>query len=376
MSSSGFVIFANTTESAALSAAGNGGAVVDPPSVTSTTLTTPTETNASLLNLSNITFNDFNGTTRNSDLLFRDNAVPPGTNSAISSVFIMPTITANVYPNTSGTIQETDCVLIFPKVTRPVDASGSSGNTFSGLAVAAPIDSSSGGALQYNDAATLRIESNPPLAMVSGTLDGSARSWALAVDGGECSFASNIVHISSGTGIHMRSGASGSDLQIQNEDSSSTITMYIGATNVLQLASTGVSSSVKMTTYNGVATQGNGLAAIYEAVDLTAETASIGSTTLYAVPASGAGQYGASVSLICSTAGTAGTVTASIVNSNGSGSPTQTTSALSLTTLGNEVSTQFTMYSTSSVNITYHTTVAGATGSPKYNLHIRVEYLG
>lgn len=373
MSSSGFVIFANTTESAALSAAGNGGAVVDPPSVTSTTLTTPTETNASVLNLSNITFNDFYGTTRNSDFLFRDNAVPSGANPAISSAFFMPTITANVY---SGTIQETDCIAFFPKVTRPVDASGSSGNTFSGVAVAAPIDGSAGGALQYNDAATLRIESNPPDAMVSGTLDGTPRSWALAVDGGECSFGSNIIHINSGTGIHMRSGVSGSNFQIQNEDSTSTITMYIGATNTLQVASTGVSSSVKMTTYNGVATQGNGLAAIYEAVNLSAQTATIGATQLYAVPASGAGQYRVSVSLICSTAGTAGTVTAGIVNSNGSGAQTQTTSSLSLTGLGNEVSTQFTLYSTSSTNIDYQTTVAGATGSPKYNLNVRLEYLG
>lgn len=211
--------------------------------------------------------------------------------------------------------------------------------------------------------------------MVSGTLGGVPRSWSLAVDWGESSFGSNIIFINDTTGIHMRSGASGSNLQIQNEDSASTITMYIGATTILQVESTGVSMS-KMAAYNGIATQGNGLAAIYKAVDLTAQTVSIGSTVLYAVPASGAGQYRVSVSLICSTAGTGGTVTATIANNNGIGTPAQTTPALNLAALGNEVNTQFTLYSESSQPVSYQTTVAGETGSPKYDLHIRLEYLG
>jgi hypothetical protein len=111
-------------------------------------------------------------------------------------------------------------------------------------------------------------------------------------------------------------------------------------------------------------------------VSLTARTASISTTTAIATPTGGAGLYRVIVDMVVTTAGTAGTVTATITTNNGSASFAQTSSALSLTTLGNELSVSFTSRCGSATNIQYATTVSGATGSPQYSLTIRAEYLG
>ncbi len=52
-----------------------------------------------------------------------------------------------------------------------------------------------------------------------------------------------------------------------------------------------VTLSGKVTNYNGIATVSDGVPAEYAKADLTAQAAAIAATTLYAVPASGAGMY-------------------------------------------------------------------------------------
>lgn len=132
----------------------------------------------------------------------------------------------------------------------------------------------------------------------------------------------------------------------------------------------------QVTAYNGISTIANGIPSEYAQINLTAQTASVASATLYAVPSSGAGFYLAIVDTICTTAGTAGTVSATIGWNNGSAAATAASGAMSLSTLGNETTQIFTVYSAASQNITYSTTVTGAAGSPQYSVRIRLVYLG
>jgi hypothetical protein len=62
-----------------------------------------------------------------------------------------------------------------------------------------------------------------------------------------------------------------------------------GGSAMLALAPTGAGGLVSY--YNAIATVGNGVPSEYATVDLTAQTAAIGATTVYAVPAAGAGIY-------------------------------------------------------------------------------------
>ena len=114
--------------------------------------------------------------------------------------------------------------------------------------------------------------------------------------------------------------------------------------------------------------------AIAASVNALAQTASIGATTALAV--TNAGVYRIVVDIVTTTAGSAGTVLATIATNNGSGSFSQSTSALSLTGLGNEGTATLEAYCAASTNIQYSTTVVGAVGGPQYALRIRVEYLG
>jgi hypothetical protein len=111
-------------------------------------------------------------------------------------------------------------------------------------------------------------------------------------------------------------------------------------------------------------------------VSLTTQASSISSATLYTTPSTGAGVYLAFVDLICTTAGSAGSVTSVIGWNNGAAGTTAQTGVMSLTTLGNEMTQSFVIFSAASQNITYSTTVTGAAGSPKYSIRIRLIYLG
>jgi len=76
----------------------------------------------------------------------------------------------------------------------------------------------------------------------------------------------------------------------------------------------------KTTTYNNIATVSNGLPSIVATVDLTAQSATIATTTLYAVPASGAGQYriswNSTKTRAATTASTNGTLTLTYTGSD------------------------------------------------------------
>jgi len=106
---------------------------------------------------------------------------------------------------------------------------------------------------------------------------------------------------------------------------------------------------------------------------LTAQTASVASTPLFTAPV--AGTYRATVTLITTAAGSAGTVDASIISNNGSAANTQTTATCSLATLGTELSQVVTFYSAAGQVVDYSTTVASAAGSPAYSVSVVVEQL-
>lgn len=61
--------------------------------------------------------------------------------------------------------------------------------------------------------------------------------------------------------------------------------------------------SGKISNYNGIATVSDGVPAEYATIDLTAQAANIGATTLYAVPATGVGMYRVSAYVVETTAG-------------------------------------------------------------------------
>src|SRR5205823_12199857 len=61
--------------------------------------------------------------------------------------------------------------------------------------------------------------------------------------------------------------------------------------------------SAKMGTYNNISTVSNGIPSEVATIDSTGLTANVGATTLYAVPASGAGMYRVSAYVVETTAG-------------------------------------------------------------------------
>jgi hypothetical protein len=111
-------------------------------------------------------------------------------------------------------------------------------------------------------------------------------------------------------------------------------------------------------------------------VTATAQTSSIGTTTLYAVPSSGAGMYAVYVDVICTTAGTGGTIVVNVSWNNGTTSAGFNTQSFSLTAQGEQGALLGNFISEASHNITYSTTVSGSSGSPAYTLNIRLQYLG
>ncbi|KKL83635.1 hypothetical protein LCGC14_1972760 [marine sediment metagenome] len=116
---------------------------------------------------------------------------------------------------------------------------------------------------------------------------------------------------------------------------------------------------------------GIGQATIVKTISLTGQLASIGATTLY-TPAA-AGLYRVSVYMVCSSAGSGGTLDATIGWTDAvqaqSSSPA---SQVDLTGEGN--ASQGTVFiSSTAAAITYATTVAGEGGAPEYDLHITVE---
>jgi hypothetical protein len=168
-------------------------------------------------------YEDWNGAPRTTDFLLQNATGSEESVSAASSVVFLPQLTGTVW---NGAGQEMDAVLFFPKIIRP--SKGAPAPTISGVAIAAPIDG--GGSVPALDAATLRIESNPPLAM-------GKKSWALAVDAGDVKIG-NHIYFPDPSGVQQGHG----DMIFNNLDASAsgTISFYSGGSLRMRMQPSGV----------------------------------------------------------------------------------------------------------------------------------------
>lgn len=151
----------------------------------------------------------------------------------------------------------------------------------------------------------------------------------------------------------------------------------------------------KVTQYLGVSTVGAGLTPIYAKTDLTAQTAAITATTIYAVPASGAGLYRVSWSAVVTTAGTTSTLggasgfqvvytdndTGASATTPAAGAPAAATNtAYSQTnqqnTVGTQASGSIIVNAKASTNIQYQFGYASSGTAMQFALHVKVQYLG
>lgn len=146
----------------------------------------------------------------------------------------------------------------------------------------------------------------------------------------------------------------------------------------------------RISTYNGIATVSRGIPAEYATVDLTAQSAAITTTTLYAVPSTGAGQYRLSWNAKVTTAATTSSILGAltIVYTDPDGvAQTITCGAqinagtIATTSVGNSTTTvllglPMMLNCKASTNITYAFAYTSVGATPmQYNLHIKVEAL-
>lgn len=104
-----------------------------------------------------------------------------------------------------------------------------------------------------------------------------------------------------------------------------------------------------------------------------AQTASIGSTTLFT--ASATGLYQLSYYLVTTTAGSAGTVLATFGWNDGAAGRTLVTTTIVLSALTGFLGGVATIYLAAGQVVTYATTVAAAVGSPQYTIAIALRKL-
>lgn len=152
-----------------------------------------------------------------------------------------------------------------------------------------------------------------------------------------------------------------------------------------------VSIVKKITSYNGIATSGNGIPSVVASSDLTAQTAAIATTTLYAVPAAGAGQYRISwdskVTTAAGVSSTLGPMTVIWTDPDGvtittvvpamvSGGGVQVTGATGNTTSTFLTGMPFLINAKASTNIQFSFAYASnAAAAMNYNLHIKLEQM-
>jgi hypothetical protein len=149
-------------------------------------------------------------------------------------------------------------------------------------------------------------------------------------------------------------------------------------------ATQGASLDAGITSYNGIPTVAAGVAAEYAQVNLVNQSANIASTTLYAVPANGAGLYRVSCYAVETAADAASSTLPNVGigwTDNDSGvallantvTPTNTANAPGAFGQGVQI-----IYAKASTNITYQTSnyASGTAAAMKYAVHIKLEYLG
>lgn len=147
----------------------------------------------------------------------------------------------------------------------------------------------------------------------------------------------------------------------------------------------------KIATYNSMTTVANGVASIVAKADAVAQSANVATTTLFAVPAGGAGMYRASCYVVITQAATTSSTmpycgvlwTDSDTNTS---SGVQVTSQLNTNTVGTTSANGSLGQSTgtaiinakASSNITYQTVNYASSGATpmQYAIHVKLEYLG
>jgi hypothetical protein len=146
-----------------------------------------------------------------------------------------------------------------------------------------------------------------------------------------------------------------------------------------------IDSTGTVKNYIGIATVAAGLAPIYGQANLTTQTANVAATTLYAVPAGGAGLYRISVFIIVSQAGTTSTMPDTRIIYTDQDSGATITIAATASSTGNTTSTfaqaTFVVNAKLSTNIQYSIGQANAYastgGTPmQFAYRARAEFLG
>lgn len=160
---------------------------------------------------------------------------------------------------------------------------------------------------------------------VNGIIDGSGIAGKRFVTAAANPAQSGVIRLANNEAIYFRNSGntadngtlqytSGNIMALVNGEANSLIQLRLNGGNakvqVTDLAATNllsVGSAGTVTTYNSIATVGNGVPAEYAVVDLTAQTAAIATTTLYTTPS--AGQYRLSWNMkITTAAGTSSTL--------------------------------------------------------------------
>lgn len=147
-----------------------------------------------------------------------------------------------------------------------------------------------------------------------------------------------------------------------------------------------VTSGTGVTTFRNVATTGSGVPAQYASTALTAQTAAITATTLYAVPAAGIGIYRISWAASITTAASVSSIlggangfqvlytspTDSVVKTTVSGNSVTSAANTTGTATGGDII----VYAKASTNIQFQYDYTSSGTAMAYELHIKAEYLG
>jgi hypothetical protein len=167
------------------------------------------------------------------------------------------------------------------------------------------------------------------------------------------------------------------------KDTSSTTDYFVfgsaGATGARTLTLPDTTGNVSISGNTTVAGAGTAAAGAMGKLDVTAQAASIGTTTLVTGNAGSVGMFRVSVATTCSTAGadkdtikhTIGWTTAGVAR-------TQVSATIDLDNTANQQNVVYTLYADASTNITLTTTYTqvGGAADGKYDLHSRVTFLG
>lgn len=211
------------------------------------------------------------------------------------------------------------------------------------------------------------------IATVDGSQTFSSSTWQ----------ATPIARLYGGTGI-TTSGSANQVLGMNAGASSMEYKTITGTTNQIDIAQ-GVGSVTASLPANvtitgkmnvaGITTQSIvGQPQVIDTVTRASMTASVGSTSFASI-GSNNGMYRVSYNLFTTTAGTGGTCLVTVAWNNGTAAQSLPSGEINLnsTTVTASISGRVEFYVGNTVNPTWSTTVAGATGSPQYRLEMSLE---